>query len=111
MRSAFVHEATLELAPGEDTRRPGAVVTVELCGHWEHEGACRWPHHTAAIDQGNQLRVRTVVAADASEHDGLLTRIGNALRATGDWTVREAGPTSPTDDEQRRAARWLDMPT
>lgn len=24
----------------------GGAVTVALCGHWEHEGPCRWSHVT-----------------------------------------------------------------
>ncbi|HSG61248.1 MAG TPA: hypothetical protein VLA24_07405 [Pseudomonadales bacterium] len=37
--------AELQLEPGADTRSPGGAVTIALCGHWEHKGACRWPHN------------------------------------------------------------------
>ena len=31
----------------------GGAVTVALCGHWEHEGPCRWPHHTESSADGD----------------------------------------------------------
>jgi hypothetical protein len=37
----FVHEATVELADDADPRALGGAITVALCGHWEHDGACR----------------------------------------------------------------------
>ena len=46
-RETFVHEAELRLNEGADDHKPGAAVTVALCGHWEHEGPCRWPHNNA----------------------------------------------------------------
>jgi len=36
-------EAEVRLDSGTDPAAVGAAVTVELCGHWEHEGPCRWP--------------------------------------------------------------------
>ena len=47
MVQAYAHEGSLELADGADDRAPGAAVTVSLCGHWDHEGDCRWRHHTS----------------------------------------------------------------
>jgi hypothetical protein len=35
---AYALEAEIELPEGCDPRAVGAAVTVELCGHWEHEG-------------------------------------------------------------------------
>jgi len=43
---AYVLEARLELDDGLDPAAVGAAVTVELCGHWEHAGPCRWPHNS-----------------------------------------------------------------
>jgi hypothetical protein len=37
-RTAFVHEAHLELEPGTDPAAVGAAVTTALCGHWEQKG-------------------------------------------------------------------------
>jgi len=39
-------DAVLELAAETDPRAPGGAVTVALCGSWEHDGACRWPHNS-----------------------------------------------------------------
>lgn len=40
-------EYRIRLEPGSDERAPGGAVTVALCGHWDHEGPCRWPHFNA----------------------------------------------------------------
>ena len=39
-------EFCIRLEPGADKRAPGGAVTVALCGHWDHEGPCRWPHRS-----------------------------------------------------------------
>ena len=59
----FVHEATVELADGADPRALGGAITVALCGHWEHEPPCRWPHHTDVTAAGGRVIVRTVFKA------------------------------------------------
>lgn len=109
-RQAYVHEAVLMLDDGEDPCRPGAMVTVELCGHWEHEGPCRWPHHTGALARGDELVVRTTFAAEPEERAALLRRIRHALDTAGGWQLRSAGEAVPTGEEQHRAERWYDMP-
>jgi hypothetical protein len=38
LTDAYVLEAELALREGVDPAAVGAAVTVELCGHWEHEG-------------------------------------------------------------------------
>ena len=42
----YAHQVTftLSLSGARDSRAPGGAITVALCGHWDHEGACRWPH-------------------------------------------------------------------
>jgi hypothetical protein len=37
LTDAYVLEAELALREGVDPAAVGAAVTVELCGHWEHE--------------------------------------------------------------------------
>jgi len=78
MRSAFAHSATVIVAPDADARALGGAVTVALCGHWEHEPPCRWPHHTstAPIALDGALLVRTVFAcapADEAQVRGLIS--------------------------------------
>lgn len=31
-----------------DAAALGGAVTVALCGHWEHDGPCRWEHRTTS---------------------------------------------------------------
>jgi hypothetical protein len=82
------------------------VITVELCGHWDHEGPCRWPHHTSAERRGNALAVRTTFAADPAEVQDLAARIGRALRADGGWRVTSAGLDTLTATEAALASDW-----
>ncbi len=79
MRTAFVHEASVELDPGADERAPGAAVTVGLCGHWEHAGACRWPHRNGVQRSGQTLVLRVVFVADPADEREVRQRIERAL--------------------------------
>jgi hypothetical protein len=77
----FAHEAVhrIHLAPAADERAPGGAITVALCGHWDHDGECRWPHHTSVERAGDALIVRTSFDAPAEELDEVRARIGGAL--------------------------------
>ena len=80
-RQAYVYEAELELAPGTDPRAPGGTVTVALCGHWDHEGPCRWPHHSAIDTDTAPARLCTVFACADEEADSVQATIDDAVRA------------------------------
>ena len=93
----FVHEAAIDLADGADPRAPGGAITVALCGHWEHEPPCRWPHHTDTTAEGHGHVVRTVFTAAPEEEAAVRERIVGALEAgeqagpdgqVSHWTVR-----------------------
>jgi hypothetical protein len=108
-----VHEAELVLAPGADDRAPGGAITTVLCGHWEHAGPCRWPHHTAMDPApGAHVTVRTIFASTAAEEQLVRDQIRTALRAgsldgpTGRTTWRVVRDTASTlrADEQQLAA-------
>jgi hypothetical protein len=107
-RTSYVHEAALELDAGADPQAPGAAVTVALCGHWEHEGPCRWPHHTAweTRADGRQL-VRTVFVVASDEADDVRSKIDAALRGADAWTVASSGP-APLDEGEIALASRLD---
>ena len=61
-------EYRIVLKTGSDERAPGGAITVALCGHWEHEGPCRWPHFSAMTsDRGEHHRL--VVEFDAPEDE------------------------------------------
>jgi hypothetical protein len=80
VRTGFAHEALIELAPDSDERAPGAAVTVALCGHWEHEGSCRWPHHTSVdVRSGQSARLRIVFASAAGDEPDVRQMIRGAL--------------------------------
>ncbi|MEP6671551.1 MAG: hypothetical protein ABJF10_20480 [Chthoniobacter sp.] len=109
MRRTFVQCAELLLEPGADAAAPGGAVTLALCGSWDHAGACRWPHETAAAWDERQGRLRVVFAAEAEDENHIRTLIEQAL-AGGEcvgpdgkrshWTVTEhsAGVLSESEE-------------
>ena len=74
---------------------------MALCGHWEHEPPCRWPHHTDIAAEGDRYVVRTAFTAAAEEEPAVRQRIVDAL-ASG----QQAGP----DGEVSRWALLPDLP-
>jgi len=104
-RRAFVHEARLALAAGTDTRAPGGAVTTALCGHWEHEGPCRWPHNNEIAVIGETAVFRTVFVAPPDDEEEVRRAIETALRAPGGWTVVSAGARPLAEDENALARR------
>lgn len=104
-REAFVLEAELLLADDTDPAAPGAAVTVALCGHWEHEGPCRWPHNNAvAAGGGGTARFRTLFVADRAEEQEVRGLIAGALAAAGGWSVTSSGarPVTASEDDLAR---------
>jgi hypothetical protein len=119
VRRAFVHEASLRLEPGADPRGPGAAVTVELCGHWEHEGPCRWPHVAAIAGRsGDALALRVLFAAEPGDEAEVRRRIALGLRrgrveggpAPSGWTVLSASASELRDGERTAAERLAALP-
>jgi hypothetical protein len=108
MDAALVIEADLELAPGTDARAPGAAVTTALCGHWEHEGPCRWPHNNA-LRPGSPARLRTVVVpgGDAEE---VRRRVRDALAADPGWRLVRCGERPVAPGEEALARRLAQGP-
>jgi pyrimidine deaminase RibD-like protein len=106
--AARVHvvEAELELSDGLDPAAVGAAVTVELCGHWEHEGPCRWPHNSA-IDGA---RFRTLFVAVDDEAAAVRERIASALRGAGAWRVVVLRDRPVAGTERALAGRLLSGP-
>lgn len=109
-RSPFVHEAVLVLADGVDPAAPGAAVTVELCGHWEHEGGCRWPHNSETRLEGDAATFRVVFVAPPAEEQEVRERIELALRSAGDWSVTSCGSRLLQPQERALADRLGDTP-
>ena len=103
---AYVHEAEFTLGATTNPAAVGAAVTVALCGHWEHEGPCRWPHHNHI--EGPLFRTIFVAAPD-EEHE-VRVRIRGALNRRAEWRVQSdrARPVAP--EEAGLAARLANGP-
>jgi hypothetical protein len=114
MAPVHAHEAVLELEADADAAAPGAAVTIALCGHWQHEGTCRWPHRTSVISQdGRVLHVRILYAASAAEQHEVGSRIATSLNrgelAVFDgrvqrWRVLREGASHPLENEESLVA-------
>jgi hypothetical protein len=80
----------------------GGAVTVALCGHWEHEPPCRWPHHTASRpdpDEDGSYVVTVRFDAGPADEGVVRERIRAALAigrlrgpdgATTTWVLRDS---------------------
>jgi len=104
-RETFVHEAELRLAAGTDPAAPGGAVTTALCGHWEHEGPCRWPHNNDITVSGARATFRTLFAAPAADEQEIRRRIDEALAKGGEWAVLETRPRNVAAAERPLAER------
>lgn len=103
---SFVVEAEITLGDGLDPAAVGAVVTVELCGHWEHEGPCRWPHNSAIDATRDPARFRTLFVAGESEEPRVRARIEASLRGAEAWRVVSIR-TRPVAERERALAERL----
>ncbi len=103
---AFVVEAELELHDGFDPAAVGASVTVALCGHWEHEGPCRWPHNSAIEAERDPARFRTLFVADEPEAALVRDRIETVLRADAGWRLVSVR-SRPVAEAERALAEQL----
>jgi hypothetical protein len=109
MVPVHAHEAILELETDSDAAAPGAAVTIELCGHWRHDGSCRWPHRTVVTSQvGRELSLRVLHAASPSEAHEVRSRIAAGFHRgelTGPdggvhrWHVLREGISHPLEGE------------
>lgn len=116
-RVPVVQIATLSLAAGPDDAAAGAAVTAALSGHWEHDGPCRWPHHTSGRrpdgDGSDRLEIRVVALTEASEVDAVRASVVAALGAgrlegpdgSVSWEVVATGPGELVGDEVELADR------
>ena len=112
-REGYAHDALVALDPGADPAAPGAAVTVELCGDWEHEPPCRWPHHTGGSETADGLQLRILFAAGADEEPVVRQRIVDALRAgvldhsgrRASWQLVTESPAAVDEDERHHVDR------
>lgn len=103
------HEAVLAIEADDGAAAPGAAVTVELCGHWRHEGACRWPHSTSVVSLADRLlTVRVLFVASRADLAEVRARIAAGLERgeiegpdgrVHRWRVRQAAASEPLESE------------
>jgi hypothetical protein len=114
MRTPYVHQATLVMSPDADLDAPGAAVTLELCGSWDHKPPCLLPHHTHAERTGTTVSLRVVFATDPDNEKDTRHRIDQALGAgsvTGPdgtlthWDFRSSRADVLSTSETARARR------
>jgi hypothetical protein len=116
MRQAFAHEAVLVMEPDADVRAPGAAVTVALCGHWDHEPPCPLaPHRVDADEDGGELRVRILFAAEPDTEPEVRHLIELALSGqlkfpdgfTTPWRLRRSWPSDVSAEETDHAEHLI----
>ncbi|MEO8697604.1 MAG: hypothetical protein ABI658_29150 [Acidimicrobiales bacterium] len=103
-----VMQADIAFAPDADTRAPGGAVTVALCGSWEHEGSCRWPHHIAVDGAVTPSHVRVVYVVDDAERDHVRGSIEAALASSDSWSTVAVRVSTLTAEEAALAQRLRD---
>lgn len=82
-------------------------MTVELCGHWDHEGPCRWPHNSAIDADRDPALFRTVFVASAEDEPEVRRRIEAGLREGGPWRVVSVAARPVDECERGLAGRLL----
>jgi len=109
-RDVVAVDAVLALSPEVDPRAPGGEVTVALCGHWDHEGPCRWPHNSRIDTEPSPAHLRTVIVVADADRQEIAGRIEAALRRDERWAVL-AFSTGAINDEERALADRLTKAT
>ena len=102
----WVHEARIDVAPTTDPAAIGAAVTVALCGHWEHEGPCRWPHN----NQYDAGYYRTIFVCTTFDEPAVRQRVRAALVGSEDWRVLSDAARAVATDESELAGQLLRAP-
>jgi hypothetical protein len=77
--NTFTLSTPISFDEGEDQRAPGGAVTVELCGHWDHDGTCLYPHHSHIEHSENGFNLVVEVQCDIDELNDIQRRIHDAL--------------------------------
>jgi hypothetical protein len=117
VRTAFAHDAVLDMEPDADLTGPGGAVTLALCGAFDHPPPCPVaPHHTRADRSADGVAVRVLFATDAAREAEVRARIERALVAGSSegpdgtrthWTFRSSGPGAVAESELAHAARLI----
>jgi hypothetical protein len=110
-----MHTASLRMDPDADPAAPGAAITLELCGSWDHVPPCPLaPHHTRPERHGNDVELRIVFAAEPAQEGEVRARIGKALASgsltrpdgvTTRWSVLDTRAGVLSEAEREHAKR------
>ncbi|SDP28218.1 hypothetical protein SAMN04489867_1942 [Pedococcus dokdonensis] len=57
----------------------GGAVTTALCGHWEHDGPCRWEHFTDSRPEGDEVVVTVYFEAGVEDEEQVRRLVRDAL--------------------------------
>ena len=91
MSFRFTYQAIVDLLEG-DVPAIGAAVTVALCGHWEHDGPCRWPHLTTTETEGDRVAVHVNYECADNERAEVESLIAGAI-SSGVLSTQDRGVT------------------
>lgn len=115
MREAYAHTAVLGMSAADDERAPGAAVTVALCGALDHQPPCPLAaHHTAALRDGDEVRLRVLFAAEPGDEALTRARIDAALTGgeqpgpdgvVSRWRLIRSGPAPIAAADAEHAER------
>ena len=115
MLGHYVHAASVRMDPDADPRAPGAAVTLELCGSWNHEPPCPLaPHHTSPERNGAVVDLRIVFAVEPAREVEVRRRIDKALASNSligpdgvgtNWSLGDSHPGVLSDAESEQAKR------
>lgn len=106
--AVLVVAARLALEPGFDPAAVGAEVTTALCGHWEHDGPCRWPHQNAIDGEApGPATFRTIVIVEPAEREQVRARIEASLAAVGAALLVSVEERALGGDDERAIAEQL----
>ena len=108
-REVIAVDVGLELPADTDPRAAGGEVTVALCGSWEHDGPCRWPHNSRIETDSSPAHLRTLVVFPDHERGEVLERIETALRSDERWSVVRFAAEAIADDERALAHRLAEV--
>jgi hypothetical protein len=103
---AYVHEATIIVSEGTNPAAVGAEVTNALCGRWDHDGPCRWPHNNHIED----TRFRTIFIATDDDEPEVRRRIRAALSNQSAWRMEADSSRDVAESEKDLAEQLFKAP-
>ena len=76
-----------------------------MCGSWDHEGSCRWPHQTSVDASLDPSPLRVVYVVDDEELGHVRRMIEAALTSGDDWSTTDMRADRLTAEESALVQR------